>query len=138
VPYTTSFYDEGRGILHVGSGVVTAVELIAGTVLDHAAAEGAPRITHGLVDFSAVTDFQVTTADLRHITTENQITVAKAPGALVAVVSPHSFIAGMTRIWAAMADTLGWRCEIFATRSAAEAWLRDTLAAAPRGDKAAT
>ena len=132
MPYTTELIAGGTGIYHEGIGVLTGEEMIAAGLATHSSPEIARRLTHALVDLSAVTDFQVTPADLRMLASENLVTSRLVPRAFVAVVAPADHIFGSIRMWRVFAGETGWVTEVFRSRDLAETWLRECLARLPK------
>src|SRR5262245_43206870 len=113
MPYTTELIAGGTGIYHEGTGVLTGAEVIAPAVDLHEDRERARRITHGLVDLSAVTEFRVSPDDLRRIAMENRESAKLIPRAFVAVVAPADHVFGSVRMWQVFADETGWVTQVF-------------------------
>ena len=128
MPYSTEFIDDGTGVYREGTGVVTGAELIAGAVAIHSAPDTARRLTHGLVDLTAVTEFRVTPADLRRLAEENLIVARLVPRAFVAIVAPTDYIFGSVRMWQVFAADTGWNSAVFRDRHDAEKWLQEHMA----------
>jgi len=127
MPYTTEFIDDGRGIVHVGTGIVHGHEILASARTDRESPERMAKVTHGLVDLTRVTELKMSVDDLRRITMEHRMTAKAAPRAVIAVVAPRDHVFGMARMWEAFATEIGWTIRVFRERGAAETWLRETL-----------
>jgi hypothetical protein len=135
MPYSTEFIDGGRGVIHLGEGVLTGDELIAGSLLVRERAEREGRIEYGLTDLSAVIEFRASPKDLRRLA-DAQMTLARIiPRGISAVVATSEHIFGMARMWEAYAEDTHWAIRVFRDREAAELWLRETIEAM-RADKA--
>lgn len=119
----TQYIDDGRGLLHTGSGIVTGQELIAGAtqVLDDI--RGGLPICYALIDLTDITGFEVSSDDIRGVAKLN-LSMAEIIGpARVAVVAAHDIAFGMARMWEAYAHTTAWQTQVFRDRSEAENWL---------------
>ena len=128
MPYTWTLTDDGRGLVQVGSGVVTGAELLAACAANSRAHEGAEWLTHGLVDLAEVTSLQASTAELRRLAEESRVAAKFAPGAHVALVAPRDLVYGLARMWEVFATETGWTTQVFRDRASAEAWLAEQLA----------
>jgi hypothetical protein len=131
LPYRTTFVHDGRGVLHVGSGVVTGEEILGGDEEIQSDPDRAARIDHGLVDFTDVTELRVSSADLRLIADASRATARLVPEAIVAIVAPRAEAFEIARMWELIANVPGWRTHVFRDRASAEAWMRGEL-----GDRA--
>jgi hypothetical protein len=128
MPYTTEFVDEGTGVINVGSGIVTGLELITAAIEIHRVEERARRLTHGLTDLTDVQELRVTPDEIKRVAVENHITASLAlPGAVVAIVAPRDHPFGMARMWEALVDDTSWKTHVFRTRAEANAWLREAV-----------
>ena len=131
MPYTSEMIDGGRGMLHVGRGVVRGADVLDGAVVDHEPPARAAQLTHGFVDLMEVTELQLTAEDIHGIVAENRVTAQAAPSVIVAVAAPHDHLFGMARMWEALADQTGWTIRVFRARQEALAWLRAELGRDP-------
>jgi len=125
MPYTTTFVDDGKGMLKTGSGIVTGLEIFSsalqGGSLDEASAR---KLRYGLIDFSETTEMNVIPDDIRRIIEMNRKLAAYTPGALVAIVAPTPLPYALARIWHTFSNDLGWKAHIFHARPDAISWLR--------------
>jgi len=129
MPYATEFFDDGTGLLRVGTGIVTFDEIIAGARDLHLDEARARKLTHALVDFTGVTELRVSTDEARRIAEASKTTARLAPGGVVAVVAPKDHVFGMARMWETLVDEeAGWLTRVFRERAEAEAWIRARLA----------
>jgi uncharacterized membrane protein (DUF2068 family) len=119
----TEYIDDGRGLLHTGSGIVTGQELVnsAAQVL-HDIRGGLP-ICYALIDLTDIAGFEVSSENIRDVAKIN-LSMAEVIGpARVAVVAAHDIAYGMARMWEAYAHTTAWQTQVFRDRIAAENWL---------------
>ena len=81
----------------------------------------------GVVDFSEMTDMQVTPAEIRRIVEINRLMAEAAPRAVVAVVAPNPLPYAMARLWLRFSTDFGWNGFVFENRAKAVDWLRREL-----------
>jgi len=134
MPYISSFVDDGKGLLKKGSGIVTGAEMFAIAMQDPMDEEAARKLHYGLVDFSEVTDMQVTPTHIRQLVEINRKMASLTPGALVAVIAPDAMSYAISRLWHSFAEDLGWKANVFHARPDAIAWLRKQLLAKDDSD----
>jgi hypothetical protein len=129
MPYTTELIDDGRGLLHVGTRVLTGAEILAGARAAHTISGRAGKFTHGLTDLTGVTELKLTADEVRRISDEHRITARlTVQGAPVALIVSSDVVFGMVRMWQAHVDDTGWTIRLFRSRAEAEAWLSGQLA----------
>lgn len=129
MPYETHYVDSGKGVHKIGSGVVTSAEIIHGAIQEAADEERARKLKYGLVDFSQITELQVTTTMIRQIVEINRKLATFTPGVFVALVAPSPLAYGMSRLWLTFSEDLGWKAQVFRHRPDAIVWLRKNLGA---------
>jgi len=129
MPYSTEFIDDGRGVIHIGEGVLTGAELIEGALLVRAEIERHAVLEYGLTDLSGVGELSVTPEDLRRLADEHMVTARQLPNAVAAVIATSDHIYGMARMWEAYADPTRWTTRVFRDRASAEVWLREAVVA---------
>lgn len=121
--YTTEFIDDGHGVLHTGSGIVTGRELITASEQDLQAMRDGLPLRYGLIDFTGITRFEAGSDEIRSVA-RLSVSMAKIIGtAHVAIIAPHDVAFGMSRMWEAYAHAADWHTYVFRHRPEAEAWL---------------
>lgn len=121
---TWSYVAGGRGLELVGTGVVLATELLE---VNRQLLEEKARlrsVRHALVSFDAAEGLEVSTPQIRRIVEQDHLLAAWLPNLSIAVVANKDVQFGISRIWEALADTVGWRIGVFRSRLQAEQWLR--------------
>lgn len=119
----TEYIDDGRGLLHTGSGIVTGQELINGASQVLHDIRGGLPICYAMIDLSDISGFEVSSEDIRDVAKLN-VSMAEVIGpARVAVVAAHDIAFGMARMWEAYAHTTAWQTQVFRDRLEAENWL---------------
>jgi hypothetical protein len=107
MPYTTDVIDNGKGILHIGSGTVTGAELMlsAATVLKLVREGLKPEF--GLTDLTDVKEFSVSAEEISRNAALNSGISRYLPSVKVAIIAPAPDIYGMVRRWQAHIDSPG-------------------------------
>jgi hypothetical protein len=124
VPYFTEFVDHGTGIVRTGVGTVTGAEVIE-AVRSTARWIGEPsRISHGLVDFSKTTAFEVSTEQVQVIAELDHQNATALLHLVFAVVAPTDLIYGSARMYEALMNNPEWSVEVFRTVESAKAWVK--------------
>ena len=127
MPYTACYVDDGKGVHKTGHGLITGFEIIAGALQEAKIQERSRKLRYFLVDFSDVTEMQVTPEDVRRIIEMNHKTASFVPDSLVAIVAPSALPYAMSRLWHTLSDDLSWKSNVFHTRQDAFAWLRKQM-----------
>jgi hypothetical protein len=131
--YTTEFVDEGRGVLHTGHGVVTGAEIIDGAARLLQAVQGGMPLRYGLVDFSGITQFTVSTPEVKTIARLNIATAEIVRDVWASIIAPSDHAFGMARMWEAYANATAWNTCVFRETDAARAWLGERLVGGTAG-----
>jgi len=129
MPYETRFVDGDKGVHSYGAGIVTSADLLTNALRRTLDEERNSKrlIKYGLIDFSAMTEFQVSRETVKQLLGINSTMSQYSPGALVAIVAPDEFAFGMSRMWASLAHEIGWKANVFRDRELAMQWLRTEL-----------
>jgi hypothetical protein len=116
MPYTTDVIDNGKGILHIGSGTVTGAELMlsASTVLKLVREGLKPEFA--LTDLTDVKEFAVSAEEISRNAALNRGISRHLPSVKVAIIAPAPDIYGMVRMWQAHIDSPGWASHVFDAR----------------------
>jgi len=117
----------GLGVIVVGSGTVTADELLRGDELAYQPEAKLSKLKYMLNDYRAATFTNVTEEDLLK-SIKNDTEAAKInPDIAVAVVAEEDLIFGMSRVWETLVDVHEVQFKTFTTRSLkeAKAWIKE-------------
>jgi hypothetical protein len=127
MPYTTTYVDEGRGVLKTGSGLMTGIDFFSTALQQSLDVERTRKLLYALADFTDVTEMKVTPGDMRRLSEMNRKTAAMSPGALIAIVAPSTISFAMARVWHSFSEDNGWKANVFHARPEAIAWLKKEL-----------
>jgi hypothetical protein len=126
MPYVADFFEEGRGLLFTGTGLVTAPEIVqAKKGLD---SDRLKQIVYAICDLSEVEELRLSPDEIRAISRIDLELARIVPGAVVALVSPRADIYGLSRMWQVLVEDTGWVVAIFMSMDEAEKWVRSRTA----------
>ncbi len=125
MPYSTEVIDDGKGILHLGSGTVTGQDLMSSASAVLKIVREGLKPDYALTDLSAVTAFTVSADEIAKNVALNKDIARLLPSARIAIVASSDVVYGMARMWQAHMEGSGWTSRVFRHRSEAIAWLKD-------------
>jgi len=130
MPYITELTEDCRGIVHVGTGLVTGEDLIEATRMASQLVQNTENFQFEFIDLSEVSEVHITEQQLEEIAKEERIAAAYRPRAIVAIVAPVDTVFAIAQQWQQKVEDLDWRTLIARSRPEALRWLRDQLALA--------
>jgi hypothetical protein len=124
MPVRIKYLDNGLGAEFIGTGIVNGKDLIEATKNVFASAENLKESRYGLLDFSGVDFFNLSSAELRIVTQLDKDAAAINPDLVIAIVTGKNRTSGVSRIWHAYMDETNWDTGIFGSRPDAESWIK--------------
>jgi hypothetical protein len=126
MPIEIKYLDAGSGALFRGSGTVTGDDILSANMEMFSTPEKTQRYRYGLVDWTDVTEHNVTTSDLQRAAVQNKNASKYLPELFIAIVADKDLEFGFSRIFAVFveANNLDWEVMVFRSREGAEEWLR--------------
>jgi len=80
---------------------------------------------YALIDLHAVASMNISYIDVSRVVTQNAEIAAKGiPGVILAVASPKDHGYGLSRMWEALVERVGWETMTFRSVADAENWIR--------------
>lgn len=128
MPYSMNFTKDGKGVLRKGSGVLKGQEIIDGGLALLADEDRLRGLAYGRVDFTEVTNIEITPDDIHRIVDTNKRMAKLNPRAVVAIIAPGDAVFGIARMWETLAETTGWKTKVVRTAAEADTWLEAELA----------
>ena len=117
-------FDEQRHILQfVGAGRLTGHDIIGAKQALLTTEDRVRLVRAFLVDLANVDVLEITGDQMRQIIGLDAQLSALAPHAAVAIVAPRDHVFGLSRMWEAQADMVGWTTAVFRSPAEADAWL---------------
>jgi hypothetical protein len=125
MPLEVHILQNGAGRVWICRGVVLGSEFIQNNerVLSTKSYEGVRWL---LIDETNCT-LTISPEDLRIIKAQDDHIATLLPELVTAIVVPHDYAFGMTRMWEALTERPGWSTRAFRLRRDAEEWLRDEV-----------
>ena len=124
MPYTTEVIDNGKGILHIGSGTVTGEDLMLSAAGVLKLVQEGLRPEFALTDLTEVKEFSVSSEEISRNAVLNSAISRYLPPARIAIIAPAPDIYGMVRMWQAHIDSPGLTSQVFRRKEEALAWLK--------------
>lgn len=118
----------GKGIVYSAYGVTKGDDFVRGN--EQVMKQPLADLVFAVVDHSGATELDYDgTAVKRLVEQDKQLMKSLRPGFLVAVVAPHNFEFGLSRMWQQLAEITGWEIMVVRSRAEADRWICGT---APR------
>ena len=129
MPIEIQYVDGGLGVLYLGKGIVTGEDIINSNKQIFSSEEKMVNNKYGLIDYSNVTQFEVSTSEVEIIASQNKKASEYIPDAVVAVVAEKDIEFSMTRMWEMVAENTGlqWNIMVFRDREKAEIWIKERV-----------
>ena len=124
MPYTTEVIDNGKGILHIGSGTVTGEELMSSAATVLKLVQEGLKPEFAMTDLTDVKKFTVSAEEISRNAALNSAISRYLPPARIAIIAPAPDIYGMVRMWQAHIDSPGLTSQVFRRKEEALAWLK--------------
>jgi len=123
MPIEKKIFNDGHGVLEIGTGVITLEELISSDseVFESEFSNTPPWFF--IADYTSVVEAAISTVELRKYAHEFKRMV-RGGNVIIAFASSHDVMYGFSRMWAAFSkDSGNIEMMSFKTRSEAEEWL---------------
>lgn len=126
MPIKINFIDNGVGIEFISSGIVTGKEIIEANKKVYTR-ENLSKLKYKIVDRTTCSNYSVTTEEIKIIANQDNEAAKINPNVLIALISTTPLQYGMSRMWEAYTDDIGFQVGIFIDRDSADNWLRTKL-----------
>ncbi len=126
MPIKINFIDNGVGIEFISSGIVTGKEIIEANKKVYTR-ENLSKLKYKIVDRTTCSKYSVTTEEIKIIANQDNEAAKINPNVLIALISTTPLQYGMSRMWEAYTDDIGFQVGIFIDRDSADNWLRTKL-----------
>ena len=127
MPYQAQMIDEGTGFHNLGTGVLKGQEIIEVLRSLEPIWPFMGSITHGFIDLMGVTEFQVSTEEMKIIAELDQQSSQFVGQAYLAIAAPEDLMFGMSRMYGALNTSPGWTIKVFRTLEEARSWVHAAL-----------
>jgi len=114
----------GVGVIYNCRGALTIDDFFQAGLSFLAYPEGIKLWRYCIIDLTDVESMNISSGDIRVVVEQNKrIAEIAAPGALLAVASPRDLGYGLSRMWEALMDEVGWETTTLRSRAEAEHWM---------------
>jgi hypothetical protein len=83
----------------------------------------ADRLRWALIDFTAVTEINVTSAEVKMLADQDIRHSKNHPGITAAIIAPQTSVFGLARMWEVFVSETGMQSMVYQTRDEALIWL---------------
>jgi hypothetical protein len=127
MPIEMKYVDDELGVLFIGEGIVTGEDIINSNRQFFSSEEKMIKNRYGIFDFSNITKFEVSKAELETIISQNRKVSESLADGILAVVAIENFVFGISRMWEIHVELedLPWETNVLRSRRDAEAWIKD-------------
>ena len=129
MPLKIKYLDDGLGVLFIGEGIVTGKDIISSNNQIFSSEEKMKKNKYGLIDYSKITQFEVSTPEVEIIASQDKKASEYIPDGVVAVVAKKDLVFGINRMWEIIVENTGlqWEIMVFRDREYAEAWIKEKV-----------
>lgn len=128
MPIKINFLQNGAGIEFVSSGIVTGEEIVAANRKIYNR-ENLGRLKYKVIDRTNCTEYRVTAEDIAQIAEQDRQAAQINADLTIVLIAPTDLQYGMTRMWQAYIDDIGFTSKVFSIRSEANAYLAEKFPA---------
>lgn len=129
MPIEMKYLDDGRGVIYIGEGIVTGEDIISANRQFFSSKEIMTKNVYGLIDYSDITKFEVSTSELETIASQNEKASEYLTDGMIAVVATNDLVFGISRMWEALVENTGlqWEIVVLRAKEDAEAWIQERV-----------
>ena len=118
----------GVGVVYICRGSVTIDDFFQAGLGFLAYPDEIKKWRYCIIDLTLVEAMNITSADIQTVVEQNKrIAEIAVPGPLLAVASPRDLGFGLSRMWEAFMDQIGWETMTLRSRPQAEAWIQQRM-----------
>jgi hypothetical protein len=127
MPLVTETTQDYRGILQVGSGVITGDEFVQASYNALLLFQNTRNFRYEFVDLSNATEVEFAEADLAQITVHDRVIAKSRPDAVVVVLAPREDFYQVAKHWERAVQPFGLKTHVSREREEALSWLHQHL-----------
>src|SRR5215469_8259748 len=128
MPIQIEVRHNAMGVIYHCSGDLVIADFLAANQQFLNTPEEIRKWRYALIDLHAVESMNISYVDVSRVVTQNAEIAAKAiPGVILAVASPKDHGYGLSRMWEALVERVGWETMTFRSVADAEHWIRRTV-----------
>ena len=129
MPIRVNDLDNGLGFIFIGEGLITGEDIIDSNKIIFSSIERMKKIKYGLIDYSDITQFNVSSSEIGTIASQDKKASKYIPDGVLAVTAKKDLVFGLTRMWEMIVENYGipWETMVFRSRPDAEAWIKESV-----------
>jgi hypothetical protein len=128
MPIEIEGHQNGVGVVYNCRGAVTIDDFFQAGLGFLAYPEEIKKWRYCLIDLTFVEAMNISSTDIQTVVEQNKrIAEVAIPGALLGVASPRDLGFGLSRMWEAFMEEIGWETMTFRSRPQAEDWIRQRM-----------
>jgi len=118
----------GVGVIYNCRGAVTVDDFFQAGLSFLAYPEEIQNWRYSIIDLTAVDSMDISSGDIRAVVEQNKrIAAVAVPGVVLAVASPRDLGYGLSRMWEALMEEVGWETITLRSREEAERWIQERV-----------
>jgi hypothetical protein len=119
---------DGVGVIYNCRGPVTIDDFFQAGLAFLACPEEIKKWRYCIIDLTAVQSMNTSSRDIRSVVEQNKrIAAVAVPGVILSVASPRDLGFGLSRMWEALMDEVGWETITLRSRAEAESWVHERV-----------
>lgn len=129
MPINVSYLDNGLGIMFIGEGKLVGDDIIKANREIFSSAEKMKKYIYGLIDYSRITEFNVSTSEIETIVSQDKKAAEFIEEGILAITAEQDLEYGLNRMWEIIAQNSGvpWETMVFRDRDTAEKWIKQKV-----------
>ena len=129
MPIKVRYLDKGIGVLLIGEGKIVGDDIIKANRKIFSSVEKMKKYRYGLLDYSRITQFEVSTSEVDTIAFQDMKASEFIPDAVLAIAAKQDLEFGLTRMWEIIVENSGlpWETMVFRDRDTAEKWIKQKV-----------
>lgn len=129
MPIKVRYLDNGIGVSLIGEGKIVGDDIIKANRKIFASAEKMKKYKYGLVDYSRITEIDVSASEVDKIAAQDKKASEFIPEAVLAIAAKKDLEFGLTRMWEIIVENSGlpWETMVFRDINKAEKWIKQKV-----------
>ena len=121
------YFNNGMGVYWLGQGVLTGQDLLEASKETFKSEEKIKQLKYALIDFTSIDMESIQSAEIRVKAEMDEMAAKTNPDVVVAITASKDVMFGLSRMWEAFVDEIGWKTRVFRSRTEAELWIKETI-----------
>ena len=127
MPIDVRYIDEDRGVVLTIRGNVSGSEMIDANNKVYSSKKSMQRLRYGYIDLSGAEEMHVSQHEVQILAKQSREASAIVKEKTNAIVATSDLAYGISRMWLALVDNIGWDNAVFRSEAQAKKWLKETV-----------